>query len=125
MTINDKVLAYCEAICTQDSKLFESLWTKQASCTLVSVGVVFKGYESIYKDFLINAIQKTYETIKLIPEDIAITYQDETHAIVMFRYHTECALRSDGSPFGISGLETQVWKMEGDWKLVHVHYSKV
>ena len=125
MTINDKVLAYCEAIHTQDAKAFEALWSQKSPCTLISIGTVFSGYDSIYNDFLINGIRAAYERIDLIPEDISVTYQDETTAIVTFRYHTECIRRSDGSPFGIAGVETQVWKKEDDWQMVHLHYSKV
>ena len=123
--MTDKVLAYCEAIHTQDSEAFEDLWSRESDCTLISIGTVFHGYASIYEDFLINGIRANYESISLIPDDIAVTYQDDTTAIVTFRYRTECIRRSDGSPYGISGVETQVWKMEDDWCMVHLHYSKV
>ncbi len=127
MTVREKVLSYCEAIHTQDPVLFESLWSKENhdNCILISVGKIFKGYESILQDFLLGGIQATYESIELIPEDIAVTYQDAGYAIVTFPYHTECIRRDDGSPFGISGVETQVWKHEDEWRMIHLHYSKV
>ena len=125
MTINDKMQAYCEAVSTQDSQLFESLWSKEAECTLVSIGKIFKGYSSIYNDFLIGGIRASYEKIALIPENISIAYSDDTTIIVTFRYHTECIRRIDGSSYGISGVETQVWRLEDDWRMIYLHYSKV
>ena len=48
---------------------------------------------------------------------------DDT-AIVLFSYYTDCIRRENGEPYGIEGLETQVYKkQDGDWKLAHVHYS--
>ena len=109
MSVIEKVHAYCEAIHTQDPELFRSLWSEKRPCTLISIGRVFSGYESILNDFLINGMKAHYETIFLIPEDIAVTYQEDSYAVVTFRYHTECIRRSDGSPYGIKGVETQVW----------------
>ena len=125
MTLQDKVQAYCEAIHSQDEKEFEALWSQTENCTLISIGNVYHGYASIYQDFLIGGIQKAYASIILIPEEIAVTYESVDYAIVTFRYHTECIRREDGSPHGIAGVETQVWKKEDDWRMIHLHYSKV
>lgn len=125
MSLKEKVLAYCEAIHTQNPEAFRALWSTETDCTLITIGTVFSGYDSILNDFLIGGIRAHYETIRLIPEDIAVTYRDDRYAVVTFRYHTECIRREDGSPFGIAGVETQVWKMEDDWRMVHLHYSKV
>ena len=74
---------------------------------------------------MIGGIQKAYASIILIPEEIDVTYESEDYAIVTFRYHTECIRREDGSTHGIAGVETQVWKKEDDWRMIHLHYSKV
>ncbi len=42
--MTDKVLAYCEAIHTQDSEAFKDLWSRKSDCTLISIGTVFRGY---------------------------------------------------------------------------------
>ena len=125
MTLEDKVRLYCEAIRTQDTDLFRTLWSDQSPCTLISIGTVFTGYDAIVRDFLIGGIQAAYERIDLIPEKIDVTYRDADCAIVTFSYHTECIRRKDRAPFGIAGIETQVWKLEDDWRMIHLHYSKV
>ena len=124
--INDVINKYCLAIGTQDEKDFKNLFSKNKKCHLISVGQVFESIESIYKDFVIGLIQKAYTKIALIKDDeLKINFIDEKNAVVIFKYHTDCLMRERGEKFGINGVETQVLiKEEGNWKIVHIHYSK-
>ena len=120
--IREKVLAYCEAVEKQDQNAFRILFDRDA--TLISISTLYNGIDAIADDFL-GAIQRAYQTIRLIPEDIDIHLQENDTAVVIFQYHTECIRREDGSEYGIAGMETQVYvRKDEDWKLVHVHYSK-
>ena len=120
--IRKKVLAYCEAVKKQDQNAFRELFDWDA--TLISISTLYDGIDAIANDFL-GAIQKAYQTIRLIPEDIDIHLRGNDMAVVIFQYHTECIRREDGSEYGIAGMETQVFiRKDDDWKLVHVHYSK-
>lgn len=50
---------------------------------------------------------------------------NDSLAIVVFQYHSECIKRDTLAEYGIEGLETQVIIKEDDeWKLLHIHYSK-
>ena len=121
-TIRKKVLAYCEAVEKQDQNAFRELFDRDA--TLISISTLFDGIDAIANNFL-GAIQKAYQTIRLIPEDIDIRLRENDMAVVIFQYHTECIRREDGSEYGIAGKETQVYvRKDEDWKLIHVHYSK-
>jgi hypothetical protein len=124
--IKDLVNRYIAAIHSQDEQEFRSLWSGSDTDTMISVAKVYRGTDSIVSDFLIGAIQKAYKEITLIAdEEPEIHHLAEDTAIVIFRYHTECIRRQDGSTYGISGIETQVVKcIDGQWKLCHVHYSK-
>ena len=120
--IREKVFAYCKAVEKQDQNAFRTLFSHDA--TLISIATLFSGIDSIIQDFL-GKIQSAYRSIKLIPEDISVRFPGNDMAIVVFQYHTECILRKDGSEYGISGLETQIFTRFGNkWKLTHVHYSK-
>ena len=90
-------------------------------------GSVFEGVDSIYKEFVIDLIQKFYTKIELIKdEEPKINFIDNEHAVIIFKYHTDCILRENGEKFGINGVETQVLiKEDGNWRIVHIHYSKV
>lgn len=123
--INELVKKYTEAIHLQDKEKFYELWSVKEECTLISIATVFNGVSRIYQDFLINRIQKAYQEIYLISDHIQINQVNEKMAIVTFSYHTKCLLKETLEPFGIEGIETQVMiKEEGQWKLVHIHYSK-
>ena len=120
--IRKKVLAYCEAVEKQDQNAFRELFDRDA--TLISISTLFDGIDAIANDFL-GAIQRAYQTIRLIPEDIDIRLRENDMAVVIFQYHTECIRRENGSEYGIAGMETQVYiRKDEDWKLIHVHYSK-
>ena len=120
------VKKYCELIHSQNEKDFKELWCKNKECMLISVGKVFKGIDSIYKDFLIDLIQNSYSIIDLIPDDIDVNINSDDLAIIIFKYHTDCILRKNGEKFGIKGIETQIFIKEDNlWKLKHIHYSKV
>ena len=120
--IREKVLAYCEAVEKQDQNAFRILFDRDA--TLISISTLYNGIDAIADDFL-GAIQRAYQTIRLIPDDIDIHLQENDTAVVIFQYHTECIRREDGSEYGIAGMETQVYiRKDEDWKLIHVHYSK-
>jgi len=120
------VKRYCELIHSQNEKDFKELWCKNKECMLISIGKIFKGIDSIYKDFVIDLIQKSYTTIDLIPDDIDVHINSNDLAIIIFKYHTDCILRKNGEKFGINGVETQIFIKEDNlWKLKHIHYSKV
>ncbi len=121
--IREKVLAYCKAVEKQDREAFRRLFDPAG--TLISIGTLFDGADAVADDFLAK-IGAAYLSIRLIPEDIAVSFRGDDTAVVIFRYHTECIRRDDGSEYGIAGLETQVFvRKNGDWLLTHVHYSKV
>ncbi len=125
LKIKKLVDQYRHVIHTQNKEEFYKLWSSHKENTLISITNKFVGVDSIYQDFLINGIQKTYLSIDLIAEHIDIHLLNEDLAVVIFKYHTECIRREDNLPYGIQGLETQVMiKETGEWKLAHIHYSK-
>ena len=121
----EKVVAgYAEAIHSMDPEELRPLWAEGAPCTLVSIGTVYHGTDSICEDFLVGGIARAYASIDLIAEGVEVNLVDGDHATVIFRYHTECVRRVTGEPYGIQGVETQVLVREGgSWRLQHVHYS--
>jgi hypothetical protein len=42
LTLEDKVRLYCEAIHTQDTDLFRTLWSEQSPCTLLVYNISSK-----------------------------------------------------------------------------------
>ena len=125
LEINKVVDNYCAAIHTQNKNDFKSIFRETKKCSLISVSKIYEGLNSMYADFVLG-LQKLYARIDLIKdEDLQINFVNDEFAIVIFKYHTECILRESGELGGIKGVETQVMiKEDGNWKIVHIHYSK-
>ena len=125
-SINELVNNYCKAVKTQDKELVYNIFSQKKKCFLISVSTVFEGVDSIYQAFLVDLIQNAYSKIELIKdEELKVNFIDENTASVIFKYHTDCILRKNEEKFGIKGVETQVViKEEGNWRIVHIHYSK-
>lgn len=124
--IRDRVAEYCRAIHTQNREDFFALWSGRETDTLISIATVFTGTETIYENFLLGGIQKAYERIDLIADgEPEVHLVSDDTAVVVFQYHTECIRRDTKEPHGIEGVETQLFvKLDGQWRLHHVHYSK-
>ena len=123
--INELINKYCLAVKTQDKNIVDKIFSQNKKCNIISITTVFEGVDSIYQNFL-GLIKKMYSKIELIKdEELKINFINDSTAILIFKYHTDCILRENGEKFGIEGVETQmVIKEEGDWKIVHIHYSK-
>ena len=81
------------------------------------------GIDSIYNDFLAGLIHTYYESIYLINDGLEINILNETTAVAVFKYHTECIRRNTKEPYQMTGIETQVLiHTDKGWKLAHIQY---
>ena len=114
---------YIQGVHTQEAADFLPIWAEGEN-VLISPAGCFIGTQTIYEDFLLGRIRKAYTRIDLIAKETKVRMLTDDTAIVLFSYYTDCIRRETGEPYGIEGLETQVYKkQDGDWKLTHVHYS--
>ena len=124
LDITTLVNAYVNVIASGDTNAFRQLWTGKDN-TLVSIGKLFNGIDDITDDFLIGTVQRKYESIRLVTEDIKIIEASESMAVVIFRFTGEAILRNTLKDYSFKGLETQVLvKDKKSWKFQHIHYSK-
>ncbi len=115
---------YKKAIHTQNAEDFYPIWAKSCETSLISGPACYEGTNSIYQNFLIGAIRAAYTHIDLISKETKVRLLSGGCAVVIFSYRTACIRRDTGAPFGIAGLETQVYVKEPDgWKLAHVQYA--
>jgi len=119
------VYAYCKAVHTQTREDFFHIWAENTETCLISVATVHRGTNEIYNNFIVGGLGKAFSSIDLIVKSLDVTFLSPDTASVIFQYETDCIRRDTGEPFGIEGMETQIWIRQGDdWKLGHVHYSK-
>ena len=115
---------YQYAIHTQEASDFLPLWAQGCETVMISPTGYFTGTQNIYESFLLGRIRQVYERIDLISHNIDVRVISSDLATVVFSYSTDCIRRDTGEPYGIAGLETQVYcRQNAQWKLVHVHYS--
>ena len=115
---------YIRCVHTQSYEDFDRVFAKEHECTLISTTNAFKGRDEIFNKFF-KLLNDAYTTINLINDGIDVNIVSDELAVAVYRYHTECIRRENGEPFGIRGLETQIIiKENGEWRLLHVHYSK-
>ena len=123
--LNELLGNYITCIETQDRTMFDKVWTTEGTCRMISGANMFEGRESLWGEFVNGKIKTAYTTIKIVKENSWFEVIDEDHALIIFKYHSECILRENGEPFGVAGMETQVAKRDPEgWRLLHVHYSK-
>lgn len=123
--LNSLLNAYIECVETQSRQFFDEVWSTEGTCRMISGQNMFEGRESIWEDFIVGKVGASYESIDLVKEDVWFEVVDGAHALIIFKYHTECVMRDTGEPFGVAGLETQVAVRQAEgWRLQHVHYSK-
>ena len=117
------VLSYAKQIHDQNEQEFKNLWTGKDTDTLISNSKIFYGIDSIYNDFLAGLIHTYYESIYLINDGLEINILNETTAVAVFKYHTECIRRNTKEPYQMTGIETQVLiHTDKGWKLAHIQY---
>lgn len=118
------VARYAQAVHSQRRADFDAVFARHAECRLISVSTEFVGRDAIYQQFLVERIGAKFSQITLVADVVSFNRVAPDMMVIVFRYHTECELRETGEPFGIRGLETQLaLREEGEWRLVHVHYS--
>ncbi|MBO4888076.1 MAG: nuclear transport factor 2 family protein [Firmicutes bacterium] len=121
----EKLQQYIHLVHTQEESDGVGLWADECEVSLISGANRFVGKRAIQDEFL-GLIHGLYEKIDLISESVDVRLLNEQCALIIFAYHTDCIRRESGEPYGIAGLETQVYILEnGDWRLVHVQYSGV
>ena len=74
--IKQLVYNYAHAVHSQNEKEFKVLWSSKENM-LISITDQFTGTDAIYQDFLIGGIQKCYESIDLVVENIDIRMIDD------------------------------------------------
>lgn len=106
-------------------ELFDEVFAHNSYCTEIAITDYYQGSENVYNNFIIGRLHNRFSQIELIADEIIINEISDKLAITIFKYHTDCILRENGTSTGISGLETQVMIKENDeWRILHVHYSK-
>jgi len=106
-----------------DLDLAAKIWSQTEDITLIHPHGRHQGWDEIRQTFYLDTMGRLANR-KLKLRDISIHILSQNTAWGEFSWDFTASF-PDGTPIATSGRETQIWKKEnGEWKIVHVHYSE-
>lgn len=123
--IRQVIATYARSVDTADTAIAEQIWSDGPEVSFIHPLGEDHGLKEIEADVYRNLMGATFSKRKLSPKDIAIHVYGDT-AWSEFQWDFVATVRADGSAFESKGRESQVYHKEnGQWRIVHVHYSGV
>ena len=114
--------AYCKTINDDDLELVNEIWSHGDEVSFIGPSGRYSTYNEIRENFVHGVFGVNFTKRNLQKEELNITvYGDAAWAEFNWVFD---ATRNDGSPHNTKGRESQFFHKEnGQWKLVHIHYS--
>jgi ketosteroid isomerase-like protein len=123
--IHDLLGEYVQAVDRVDLKLLAQIWSHSPEVSFIYPLGEEHGYEAIEQHVFQKVMGGMFSARDLTMHDVAIHVNGAAAAWSEFHWDFHATLRKDGSAVTTHGIETQIYrKEEGDWRLVHVHYSE-
>jgi len=114
---------YATSVDNADTELASQVWLDSPTVSFIHPLGHEHGFEQIKQNVYKRLMGETFSERKLTVHDVSVNvYHDAAWA--EFYWDFVAKFRKDGSLVTTHGRETQIyWKIEGRWRLVHVHYS--
>jgi len=121
--IKNLIAKYAQSVDDADTTLGAEIWSDSQDVSFVHPLGHEHGFEQIKQNVYMHLMGDTFSERKLSVHDVSVhVYGDAAWA--EFYWDFAARFRKDGSPLATHGRETQIYRKEqGDWRLVHVHYS--
>jgi len=121
--IRSLIAKYAKSIDGADTTLAAEIWLDSPDVTFIHPLGHEHGFEQIKQNVYAHLMGDTFSERKLSVHDVSVhVYGDSARA--EFYWDFAAKFRKDGSPLTTHGRETQLYqKIQGRWRLVHVHYS--
>jgi Xaa-Pro aminopeptidase len=121
--IRSLIEKYAKSVDTADTILAAEVWLDSPDVSFIHPLGHEHGFEQIKQNVYTRLMGENFSERKLNVHDVSIhAYGDSAWA--EFYWDFAAKFRKDGSPLTTHGRETQLYqKIQGRWRLVHVHYS--
>ena len=114
---------YAKSVDAADTTLAAEVWLDSPGVSFIHPLGHEHGFEQIKQNVYTRLMGETFSERKLSPHDISIHVFGDS-AWAEFYWDFSAKFRKDGSSITTHGRETQLYeKIQGRWRLVHVHYS--
>ena len=115
---------YAQAVDSVDLTLLGQIWSHSSDVSFIYPLGEEHGFDAIEQNVFEKVMGGMFSARDLKMHDVAI-YVNGASAWSEFHWDFHATLRKDGSAVMTHGVETQVYRKEnGQWRLVHVHYSE-
>jgi ketosteroid isomerase-like protein len=115
---------YAKAVDTVDLKLLGQIWSHSSDVSFIYPLGEEHGFDAIKEHVFEKGMGRMFTARDLKMYDVAI-YVNGDSAWSQFGWDFRATLCKDGSAVSTHGVETQDYRKEnGQWRLVHVHYSE-
>jgi ketosteroid isomerase-like protein len=122
-SIQRLIAEYAKAVDTADVTLVKQIWSDLPDVSFIHPLGHEHGLDQVAQNVFAHLMGDTFSERKLSVRDVSIHAYGDT-AWSEFYWDFAAKLRKDGSPLATHGRETQIYRKEqGQWRLVHVHYS--
>jgi ketosteroid isomerase-like protein len=124
--LKEMIKKYVKSVNTADINLGAQLWLDSEETSFIHPRGHDIGTKNILENFFTKVMFGNFSKRDLRTKNIHISvYKDS--AVVEFYWDFFATFRKDGSPIETHGRESQVYTKtaQGEWKLVHVHYSNM
>ena len=113
---------YLKTVNELDIGLAQSLWDSSDEISFIHPRGHEKGWDQVREAFYLGTMG-LFTSRELRVKEISVHRLSDDVAQAEF-YWDFNAVFEDGTPLTTEGRETQVWKKsDGNWRIVHVHYS--
>jgi ketosteroid isomerase-like protein len=122
--IKGQVAKYLRAVDDADTNLAAEVWATSPDVSFIHPRGHERGWEQLKTNFYEKTMGEPFSDRKLkVVGNVSVHVYGDT-AWVEFYWDFVATFKTDGTPLNTKGRETQVfYKVDGGWRLVHVHYS--
>jgi len=115
---------YAKAVDTVDLRLLAQIWSHSPDVSFIYPLGEEHGFDAIEQHVFQNVMGAMFSARNLEMHNVMI-YVNGDSAWSEFHWNFNATMRKDGSAVTTHGVETQIYrKEEGEWHIVHVHYSE-
>jgi ketosteroid isomerase-like protein len=121
--IGGVIAQYAKSVDDADTTFAREIWWDSPEASFIHPLGHEHGFEQIKRNIYERLMGETFSERQLTPRDIAI-HVFEDAAWAEFYWDFTAKFRKDGRSITTHGRETQIYrKIEGSWRITHVHYS--
>ena len=117
------IARYARSVEMADPELAGEIWLHGHEVSLIHPRGHERGWNAVRDNFFVRSMGERFSRRRLTVRDMTIRVYGEV-AWTEFYWDFAATFREDGRTLATSGRETQLFrKVEGDWRIVHVHFS--